>query len=59
MKEEIKFIFALQQIENIGNLIEGNQYEKFFISHLLPMKFEIERQISCLTGHNQSTTIKE
>jgi hypothetical protein len=43
MKEEIKFIFALQQIENIGNLIEGNQYEKFFISHLLPMKFEIER----------------
>jgi len=59
MKEEIKLVLALQQIENLSNLFSGNEYENFFASHLFPMKFEVERQLSCLTGSNTYTKIKE
>ena len=46
MTSKINLILALQQIENIGNLVRENNYEAFFTSHLLPIKFEIERQIA-------------
>ena len=49
MDQSVKLSLALMQIENISNLIEGNQWEGFFASHLLPMKYELERQISLLT----------
>jgi len=39
-------ILALMQVENIGNLVRKNNYEAFFTSHLLPIKFELERQIA-------------
>ena len=45
MTSKINLILALQQVENIGNLVRENNYEAFFTSHLLPIKFEIERQI--------------
>lgn len=48
MEKQAKFILALQQIENISKLIKDNEYEHFFVSHLLPMKFELERQLSHL-----------
>ena len=46
MTSKINLIFALQQVENISNLVRENNYEAFFTSHLLPIKFEIERQIA-------------
>ena len=38
-------ILAHIQIENIAKLLAGNQYEGFMASHLLPLKFELERQL--------------
>jgi hypothetical protein len=48
MDKEIKFQLALIQIKNISNIVKGNEYEHFFVSHLLPMKFEFERQLSLI-----------
>jgi hypothetical protein len=46
MTSKINLILALQQIENISNLVRENNYEGFFTSHLLPIKFELERQLT-------------
>jgi len=59
MEQRIKLILALQQIENVSNLLKDGQYAAFFASHLLPVKFEVERQLNCLTGNNKYTTIKK
>ena len=59
MNEKTKLILALQQIENIRSLLKEGQYAGFFTSHLLPIKFEIERQLNCLTNTNTYTKIKE
>jgi hypothetical protein len=48
MDDKTKFILALMQIENISNLMKDNQYEGYMVSHLIPMKVEIERQLSNL-----------
>ncbi len=56
MTEQTKFILALMQVENISKLIENNEYEKFFVFHLVPIKIELERQ---LTNLNHSLKIKE
>jgi len=54
MTSKINLILALQQVENIGNLVRKNNYEAFFTSHLLPIKYEIERQLSLL-NHGKET----
>ena len=59
MEQQMKLILALQQVENVSKLLNDGQYAGFFSSHLLPIKFEIERQLSCLTGTNKYTKIKE
>ena len=46
MTSKTNLILALMQIENISNLVRENNYEAFFTSHLLPIKFELERQIA-------------
>lgn len=48
MTSKTNLILALQQIENISNLVRHNNYEGFFTSHLLPVRFELERQLSLL-----------
>jgi len=48
MDDKTKFILALMQIENITNLTKDNEYEQFFVSHLMPLKIEIQRQLSNL-----------
>lgn len=57
MDREIKLILALQQTENIYELLKDGEYAAFFASHLLPIKYEIERQIHCLTNTNHCTKI--
>ena len=59
MEQRTKLILALQQTENIFELLKDGPYAGFFSSHILPIKFEIERQLSCLTNTNTYTTIKE
>ena len=59
MNDKMKLILALQQIENVRSLLNDGQYAGFFASHLLPIKFEIERQLNCLTGQSKYTTMKE
>lgn len=46
MTSKINLILALQQVENIGNLVRENNYEAFFTSHLLPIQYELQRQIT-------------
>jgi hypothetical protein len=59
MDKHTKLILALQQTENIYKLLQEGEYAAFFASHLLPVKFEIERQLNCLTNTNSYTKIKE
>jgi hypothetical protein len=54
MTSKINLILALQQIENVSNLVRENNYEAFFTSHLLPLKYEIERQLT-LQNHGKET----
>ena len=59
MDSKTKLILAQIQVENLHKLLNDGQYAGFFSSHLLPIKFEIERQLNCLTGHNKYTKIEE
>ena len=59
MDQRTRLIFALMQTENIFELLRKGEYAGFFSSHLLPIKFEIERQLTCLTNEKSSTKIKE
>jgi hypothetical protein len=56
MTEEYKLELALQKVSEIAELVENNQYEQFFSQHLLPVEFEIKRQLTNLQTHS---TIKE
>ena len=46
MTSKTNLILALMQIENISNLIQGNEYEAYFNHRLITMKYELERQIA-------------
>jgi hypothetical protein len=54
MNQKTKLILALTQVENIAKLVEGNQWEGFFSSHLIPLKYELERQLSCTNGRKET-----
>jgi len=46
MNSTIKMLLALDQIHNLMSLLQGNEYEKFLVSHLLALKYEIQRQLT-------------
>ena len=54
MTSKINLILALQQIENISNLVRENNYEAFFTSHLLPVQYEIIRQLTLLKNGKET-----
>jgi hypothetical protein len=56
MSDQTKLILALQQIDNLTSLIEGNEYQSFLYSHLISVQIELQRQLTNLT---HSVTIKE
>lgn len=58
MNQKERIILAQMQIDNLLNLTKELQYQGFLTSHLLPVKYELQRQIS-LTKSSNSTTIKE
>lgn len=58
MDQTIKLLLIIDQIENLTKLIEGNEYESYYKSHLTPIYYETKRQL-LLTKTQTSTTIKE
>lgn len=59
MTEKEKLLLALEQIEDMYDLIRGNQSELFFASHLLNIKYELKRQVSILTREEKSSRLKK
>ena len=48
MDKQTKFTLALIQVENLSKIVDENEYEHFFVSHLIPIKIELERQLTLL-----------
>lgn len=43
---EQNLITAIQQVDNIVSLLEGNEWCKFLYSHLSSVRYELERQLT-------------
>jgi hypothetical protein len=56
MTGEIKILLALEQIDNVMKLVEGNPWEIFISRNLIPVRIELRRQLTCLQN---SAKIKE
>jgi hypothetical protein len=50
-KEKTNLVFALMQVENISELLKGNEYEHYLSAHLLNIKYELERQLTNLQNY--------
>ena len=49
MKPEMKLLLALQQIDNLAELLNGNEYEKYLDYLLIQIQVELQRQLTILT----------
>ena len=49
MDEKAKLMLALDQINSIIELIDGNEYQQYMFLHLNPVYYELERQLTNLT----------
>lgn len=59
MNHREKLILAQIQIDNLLELTKGLQYTAFLSSHLLPVKYELQRQSHLLTGTKHYNRIAE
>ena len=59
MNQKERIILAEMQINNLIELTKELQYQGFISSHLLPVKYELQRQLSLLTNKQSSSTIQE
>jgi hypothetical protein len=59
MTNKERIILAQMQIDNLLNLTKELQYQGFLTSHLLPVKYELQRQLHLLTGTNYYNRIEE
>ena len=59
MNPKEKIILAQMQIDNLITLTEDLQYQAFIKSHLLPVRYELQRQSHLLTGTNYYHRIEE
>jgi hypothetical protein len=59
MNPKEKIILAQMQIDNLLTLTQDLQYQGFLSSHLLPVKYELQRQYQLLTNTSSCTTIKK
>ena len=57
--EKTRLILALHQVNNLTILLEDNEYKQFMYSHLIPIKYELQRQLNNLTNTSPYTTIEE
>jgi hypothetical protein len=46
MNDKTKLLLALQQIDNLTNLLQGNEYQQFLYGHLINIQVELKRQLS-------------
>lgn len=44
--QKINLVLALTQVESLVKILEGNEYEKYFYQHLIPVQVELNRQLS-------------
>ena len=49
MDEKAKLILALQQIDNLTTLLEGNEWQAYIYHRLITIKCELERQLTNAT----------
>lgn len=49
---EYKLEVSLQLIEELENLVKDNEYEQFLSQHLIPIKVELERQLTNIQYHS-------
>jgi len=59
MNPKEKIILAQMQIDNLIALTKDLQYAGFITSHLLPVRYELQRQSHLLTGTNYYNRIEE
>ena len=46
MDQKTKLILALMQVDNLTQLLEDNEYQKFLYSNLVGIQVELQRQLS-------------
>ena len=58
MTSKEKIILAQTQIDNLLELTKDLQYQAFIKSHLLPVKYELQRQMHLLTTSKEYSKIQ-
>ena len=58
MNQKEKIILAQMQINNLIELTKDLQYQAFIKSHLLPVKYELQRQMHLLTSSKEYSKIQ-
>jgi hypothetical protein len=53
MNQKTKLLLAINQVKNVASLIENNEYESYFISHLTCVHTELNRQLTNLTNSSK------
>jgi hypothetical protein len=59
MENKSKLILAQMQIDNLLSITKEGPYQAFIYSHLLPVKYELQRQLHLLTTADYYPRIKE
>lgn len=59
MTEQQRITRALSQVDDLTTLLENNEWKNFLYSHLIPLKYELQRQQCLLTNQANSTNIEE
>lgn len=59
MTEQQRITRALSQVDDITTLLENNEWKNFLYQHLIPLKYELQRQQCLLTNQTNSTNIEE
>jgi len=58
MNQKEKIILAQMQINNLIELTKDLQYQAFIKSHLLPVNYELQRQMHLLTASKEYSKIQ-
>lgn len=59
MTEQQKVTRALSQVDDLTTLLVDNEWKNFLYQHLIPLKYELQRQQCLLTNQTNSTNIEE
>jgi hypothetical protein len=48
MNPKMKLVLALQQVDSLTSLLQGNEYQQFLYGHLIQIQVELKRQLTLL-----------